>query len=199
MLSQLQVLYPFFLFALTFILLPSLLNIISINVNDSVLLYSNYVYWGLLANLIGVTPFMFNLGTGELRDNTFTSGVMAILCCVLAFGLGKYWQGNGVVIGWALSQIIANILLIIIFFKKENIKFTIFLRKDSLLLLFSNLLFITTYSIILKNVNFNIVLSIVFGIALYLFYMILNYLFLKEVQVLVDQLYMKFLSLFEVV
>ncbi len=180
-----------FLFAFTFVLLPYLLSTVSIDMDNTILLYSVYIYWGLLANLIGVPPYMFNLGTGNIKSNTLTSSIMAATCGCFTYILGKLWQGDGVVIGWAFSQILANLILVILFFRKEKLEFTTLLQKDSFILIILNLLFVAICSIVIVKVKYNIFISLYAGLSIYTIYVLSNYYLINKVNVLFRQLITK--------
>ncbi len=176
------------LFALTFVLLPGLLDIVDIDMDFTILMYSVYIYFGLLANLIGITPYMFNLGTGDLKDNTLTSGIMAITCCLFSFIFGKIWQAHGVVIAWSFSQILSNVILIILFFRKEKLHLSTLLQKESLILTILNLMFVTICSMVIVVAKYNTFISLSAGLSICIIYTLINYYLFDGVSVLFRQL-----------
>jgi O-antigen/teichoic acid export membrane protein len=157
------------LFLLAFSGMPLYLHLIRLESTLTITGFSIIIYAGLLANLIGLAPFIFNVGTGDLKMNTISSGVLALTCSLLAFGLGTVWGGYGVVLGWTIAQCIASSLLLFKYLGKDQR-----LRKEVLkqgaMILVLNVFFLTTMLIVLNSINFNMFLEIIIGVLISILY-----------------------------
>jgi O-antigen/teichoic acid export membrane protein len=79
---------------------------------------------GLYVNLIASSAFIFNLGIGNIRQNTLSAVVFSVTNITASYFLGKSFGAIGVISGWALAHIVSSAFLLFQFFKVEKIKLT---------------------------------------------------------------------------
>jgi O-antigen/teichoic acid export membrane protein len=71
-------------------------------------------------NIFAVPAYFINMGTGEIKWNTYAHITMAIANLVIGYILGKNYGAIGVVLSFAVSMIIGSALLIYVFGKKNR-------------------------------------------------------------------------------
>ncbi|WP_165698055.1 oligosaccharide flippase family protein [Flavobacterium nackdongense] len=131
---------------------PVVMSFVKVNMNSEVNVYSSFIYLGLIFNLFAVTPFMFNLGTGKLKFNNYSAGVMAVLNIVFSSIIGYYYSGIGVIIGWMLAQVVSNLYLFFSYLKSEKIALKGVINKYDIILLILVILYLTV-NFIFNNLN----------------------------------------------
>jgi O-antigen/teichoic acid export membrane protein len=133
------------------------MSFVKVNMNTEVSIYSSLIYLGLLFNLFAVTSFIFNLGTGHLKENKYSAGVMALLNVILSSLIGYYYSGIGVVVGWMLAQVISNLLLFFSYVKTEEIKLNDIINKDDVVLIIAVLFYLSVNFIFNSLSKYNLI------------------------------------------
>lgn len=105
------------------------------------------VGWGL--NTLCGPAYFVNLGTGELKWNSISHVLMAVLNVVLGLMLGPKWGALGVVSAAMISLVIASGLLILMLHKHNKIPFRNLVPREHYIMLIVLLLY-TSLSLLLN-------------------------------------------------
>ena len=151
--------FIFSIIILTFVfsLFPLLMTFVDLKMNSEVSIYSSFIFLGLLFNLFSVTPYVFNLGTGRLKMNLISMGLMAILNLILSSIFGYFYLGKGVIFGWMLAQITSSLVLLFLFIRSEKILLKVLVSRLDITLIASIILSLITLYIVNKNNNYRLV------------------------------------------
>lgn len=134
-LDLLSVLFPFALIFL-FVLIPVaefLQDLFHINEIPHMTVYFLLVPIGLYINLLGSPAFIYNMGTGNMGQNTIAKVAGIMFFVVLSYFLGRAYQDVGVLWSWALSFTIDSAILIYLFNSEEEISWKEFFTRTHLL------------------------------------------------------------------
>lgn len=77
------------------------------------------IFWFI--NTLTLPVYFTNLGTGDIRWNTYGHLLIGMLNLMLGILLGIPWGGLGVVIGWGISLMSGSLLILWFYMKKERI------------------------------------------------------------------------------
>ena len=114
----------FILFNVAFCFMPLFLSLLDTSYSNYLQFFSIVIFLGLIFSILGIVPYYFNAGTGDLKINTISSFLMAftnvLFCLILGYLLNL--NAEGVIIAWAISQLVANLILII-YYNKKNIMY----------------------------------------------------------------------------
>ena len=86
---------------------------------------------GWLINTLSTSAYTAYLGIGNLRWNTISHLVIALLNGLLGFGLGTFYGGLGVVMGWVISLIVGSSISVYMIHREYNISLIILLPQES--------------------------------------------------------------------
>jgi len=86
---------------------------------------------GWLLNMFASPAYFANLGTGELRWNVIGQIAIGVLNACLGFLLGVFFDGIGVIIGWAFSLALGSSLICLSYHIKHKIPLIELLPKAS--------------------------------------------------------------------
>lgn len=86
---------------------------------------------GWLINTLTAPAYMAYLGLGNLRWNTISHLVIALLNGWLGFGLGTLYGGLGVVMGWVISLIVGSSISVYMIHREYKIPLVTLLPKKS--------------------------------------------------------------------
>lgn len=163
------------LFNIAFCFMPLFLSLLGVPYSEYLHFFSIIIYLGLIFNIIGVVPYYFNAGTGDLRGNTISSFILALtnVCLCLLFGYLLSLSAKGIVISWTISQLIANVYLSFSYYKKNNIP--IFLSKDLVTFIMINIFYLISSAFINLLLDLNLFLVFGLNISLLIVLMILIY------------------------
>lgn len=83
-------------------------------------------------NTLSIPAYMMNLGTGRLRTNIVSHGIMASVNLLFGVGFGLFFGSTGVVLAWALALIAGTIPIIYPLHQKLKIRTSDFLNRTDL-------------------------------------------------------------------
>ncbi len=93
--------------------------------------YSILLAAGFWINTLVGPAYFVNLGTGALRWNTMSHVVIGVLNGLLGYQLGKYYGGDGVVLGYVLALVAGSGLLVLGYHKNFCIPLSELFPGDS--------------------------------------------------------------------
>lgn len=82
--------------------------------------FSYIVLFSLAINTISAAAYFTNMGTGDVRYNTYHQIIMAVSNLLFGTILGYFFQSYGVVISYGLSMVIGSLWLIFNFHIRNN-------------------------------------------------------------------------------
>jgi O-antigen/teichoic acid export membrane protein len=114
---------------------------------ETFILYSLLLTLGWFMNTLIGPAYFSNLGSGKLKENMISHAIMGM--CSLIFGvvLGKYFGGDGVVVGTVISLIAGSMYLLITYIKHAGINLPEFIIPQNMISLFM----LSMLTIILAN------------------------------------------------
>lgn len=165
----------FILFNSAFCFMPLLLLVLNTEYTQYMQFFSVVLYLGLIFNIVGVVPYYFNSGTGDLKINTNSSFIMAVTNIIfcLIFGYALNLRAEGVIISWAISQLISNIILIFSYSRKNKIGINNFNLKS--VFFFSSLIYFLLSIVINIVLDYNLFYITILNTFLLIIYMFLVY------------------------
>lgn len=93
--------------------------------------FSTLLAVGWFLNTINAPAYFANLGIGELRWNTISHVVIAVLNFCLGLILGNIYDGIGVIVAWVLSLVIGSFIISISYHCRHNIPIVELFPKES--------------------------------------------------------------------
>lgn len=122
-------------------------------------------YWW---NIVMSPAYFANMGGAALKDNVVGNIIIAIFNIVLCIGLGYFFKGYGVVVGWSLALAIGSGYIVCRYHKKNRFSITrILSRKDLGIAALSILYCVLCLSFFYFNNNLNV--WVMFAIDIFLF------------------------------
>jgi O-antigen/teichoic acid export membrane protein len=146
------------LILLIFSILPLLFSFVNIIYNLELLQFSFLIAITLFLNLIAVTPFIFNLGTGLLKQNLLFTLIMGVLNFILCFLLGPYFGAQGILIACLCGQFAALFVLLVMVSRHYLISLKLFFDKATKFLI----LIFVFYLIVFYFIHSNFILKTLF-------------------------------------
>ena len=67
---------------------------------------------GWFLNSLNIPSYFFNLGTGDIRPNSYSSLLISSLNFVLGWTLGELYRGDGVVVAYSTSLLVGSLFLV---------------------------------------------------------------------------------------
>lgn len=174
-----QVLFmTFLLFNAAFCFMPLMILFMGASYNEELHLFSIIIYIALVSNLLGIVPYYFNSGTGDLRGNTISSFIMTFLNILLSIILGYTlnFDSVGILIAFAISQFIANIVLIISY-QKTNKAYLIKSNSQISFIFLSISYLISSFSV---NLIFEYELKSILSLNVFLLILYLSLIYFKN-------------------
>lgn len=98
---------------------------------NTFILFSTLLAVGWFLNTLSGSAYFVNLGIGELRWNTISHVLIAVLNFSLGLILGNIYDGIGVVVAWVFSLIIGSFMIPISYHYRHNIPIVELLPKES--------------------------------------------------------------------
>ncbi len=95
---------------------------------------------GWFINTVSAIPFIFRLGTGDLRWNTITQVTTACANIMLGTMLGLFFGGQGVVVASVSSLILGSLIGLYTFNSEDQLSTSIFITTENFLLAVSSCL-----------------------------------------------------------
>lgn len=151
------IMYPF---------LPLIFTFFNIPQNTLAISYVVLLSLALYINLLASSCFIFNLGTGDIRQNTLSAAVFSIINIGASWYFGKLFGAVGVISGWAVAHIISSVFLVTVFCKKENIRLSSLLQGRELLIHLT--LALCLFAIITLQSHLNIYSALLVSVTIYL-------------------------------
>lgn len=129
---------------------------------------------GWFVNTLAAPAYFAYLGHGNLKWNTVSHLVIALLNVALGWFLGTVYGGVGVLVGWVLALIFGSLIIIIAYHLENNCSFRILWSKANvMLLLASGLVLLATsliYTVTAETPLFWQIIAIGFSLALITFW-----------------------------
>ena len=150
------IMYPF---------LPVIFSFFNIPQTDLSVSFVVLLSIGLYINLIASSCFIFNLGIGNIRQNTISAAVFSVTNITASYFLGKSFGATGVISGWALAHIVSSLFLLSQFFKVEKIKLTELMTVRDFIV--HAILVLCIFAIVILQGRMNIYSSLLTSVTIY--------------------------------
>ena len=123
------------LFAAIVIVLPVFSKLLLGWNNPVFILFGTLLALGWGINTLGSLAYFFNMGTGDIKRNSYSQGVIAIVNVVLGSLLGSLFGALGVVVGSMVALAVGSITTIVMLYRSIKIPFKTLITQESYVLL----------------------------------------------------------------
>ncbi len=97
-------------------------------------LFATLLFLGWFGNLVGNPAYVGYLGAGDLRWNVWSHLLMALLNVILAFALGIFFGGPGVVIGFVSALLAGSLLVAVAYSVEHDFRLALWFAPENLML-----------------------------------------------------------------
>lgn len=165
-------------FSILFLVMPFLLKFVGIANDFTIFNYCIIISLSMLSNMFGVTTYIFNIGTGQMKGNIIYSSSMAVFNFLIGLILGYFFGANGVILSAMLSQFFGVIVINIYSIKLYKINFKSMMQKEEIITCSLFLILVALISARKLLLSNNIVIDIMLNS--FLFFLLFYYFLLKN-------------------
>lgn len=160
-------------FSLLFLVMPFLLQFVGISNDFTIFKYNVIVSISMLSNMFGVTTYIFNIGTGQMKGNIIYSASMAFINLLLGLLFGYFYGTYGVILSAMLAQLLGVFIINIYSFKLYKIHFKSMIEMEEIITL--SLFFIIVILLAIRTFLFSGNIIIDFGLNSLIFFILFYY------------------------
>ena len=121
------------IFSVLFLVMPFILNFVGIANDFTIFNYNIIISLSMLFNMFGVTSYIFNIGTGQMKGNIIYSSSMAAFNFLIGLILGYFYGANGVILSAMLAQLFGVIIINFYSIKLYKIDFKSMMQKEEII------------------------------------------------------------------
>lgn len=166
------------IFSVLFLIMPFLLKFVGISNNFTIFNYNIIISLSMLSNMFGVTTYIFNIGTGQMKGNIIYSASMAVFNFLIGLILGYFYGSNGVILSAMLAQLFGVIIINIYSVKLYKLHFKSMIQKEEIITcsLFLILVMLIGARILLlaNGIEIDILLNSIMFLALFYYFFFKN-------------------------
>ncbi len=122
-------------------------------------------YW---CNIVISPAYFANMGSASLKNNVISNIIIAVLNILLCFGLGYFFKGYGVVVGWSLALALGSLYVIYKYHLKNKIGITEPVTKKDVTIIVISFLY-CLFCLLLFWFKSDLNVWLMFGIDLFAF------------------------------
>jgi O-antigen/teichoic acid export membrane protein len=166
------------IFSVLFLIMPFLLKFVGIANDFTIFNYNIIISLSMLSNMFGVTTYIFNIGTGQMKGNIIYSASMAAFNFLIGLILGYFYGANGVILSAMLAQLFGVIIINMYSIKLYKLHFKSMMQKEEVITCSLFLILVALIGarklLFSNDIVIDIVLNSIMFIALFYYFLFRN-------------------------